>query len=144
MNLHISLNGKDIAAFHLEELQGTLDALMKPAAYKKYTSNTSAAMHGERILTEPSARMKDKRTVSVPFLLRSTSLIDLQREIDALEEELVNGKNGSGINELSVRETGCCYRLFYESMSSYTNFGLDGAAKLSIKFVEPNPKNRAL
>lgn len=144
MNLHISLNGKDLAELNLTALDGILNALMKPSAYKKYASNGNAAINGERILSAPTSRMKDKRTISLPFLLQSTSLIDLQREIDNLEAELVAGKNGTGINELVVRELGQCYRLYYESMSSYTNFGLDGAAMLSIKFVEPNPTNRGL
>lgn len=144
MNLHISLNGKDLAAMNLTALDGILNTLMKPSTYKKYASNGNASINGERILSAPTSRMKDKRTVSLPFLLQSTSLIDLQRDIDNLEAELVKGVNGTGINELVVRELGVCYRLYYESMSSYTNFGLDGAAKLSIKFVEPNPANRGL
>ena len=144
MRLHIALNGNDIEMYHLTALDGTLNALMKPTAYKKMVTNENAAMDGTSILSEPSARRRDKRSVSIPFLLRSTSLEDLQVEIHNLEEILVRGKNGTGINELYVQELNLCYRLYYESMSSYSNFGLDGAARITLKFTEPNPNNRSI
>ena len=144
MRLHISLNGNDIEMYHLTALDGTLNALMKPTTYKKAVTNENAAMDGTIVLSEPSVRKRDKRSISIPFLLRSTSLVDLQTEIHNLESVLVQGKNGTGINELYVSELNQCYRLYYESMSSYTNFGLDGAARITLKFTEPNPTNRAL
>ena len=144
MRLHIALNGNDIEMYHLTALDGTLNALMKPTGYKKMVTNENAAMDGTSILSEPSARRRDKRSVSIPFLLRSTSLEDLQVEIHNLEEILVRGKNGTGINELYVQELNLCYRLYYESMSSYSNFGLDGAARITLKFTEPNPNNRSI
>lgn len=144
MRLHISLNGNDIEMYHLTALDGTLDALIKPSAFKKMVTNENAAMDGTSILSEPSARKRDKRSVSIPFLLRSTSLVDLQVEIQNLETALVQGKNGTGINELYVQELNQCYRLCYESMPSYSNFGLDGAARITLKFTEPNPTNRSV
>ena len=144
MRLHIALNGNDIEMYHLTALDGTLNALMKPTAYKKMVTNENAAMDGTSILSEPSARRRDKRSVSIPFLLRSTSLEDLQVEIQNLETILVRGKNGTGINELFVQELNQCFRLYYENMSSYSNFGLDGAARITLKFTEPNPNNRSV
>ena len=86
MNLHISLNGKDLAELNLTALDGILNALMKPSAYKKYASNGNAAINGERILSAPASRMKDKRTVSLPFLLQSTSLIDHSERLITLKQ----------------------------------------------------------
>lgn len=141
MTLHIALNGKDINAYKLTALEGTLNALMKPATYKKAASNENAAVDGTMLLSSPNARKLDKRTFSIPFLLRSVSLIDLQQEIDNLAEVLVKGKDNTGINELYVTELNRCYRLYYEGMSSYANFGLDGYAMVTLKFTEINPAN---
>jgi hypothetical protein len=144
MRLHISLNGNDIEMYHLTALDGTLNALMKPATYKKAVTNENAAVDGTMILSAPSVRKVDKRTISLPFLLRSVSLVDLQQELDNLAEVLVAGKDNTGINELYVHELNRCYRLYYDSMSSYANFGLDGYARVTLKFTEINPTNNKL
>lgn len=144
MRLHISLNGNDIEMYHLTALDGTLNALMKPATYKKAVTNENAAVDGTMILSAPSTRKVDKRTISIPFLLRSVSLVDLQQELDNLAAVLVAGKDNTGINELYVQELNRCYRLYYDSMSSYENFGLDGYARVTLKFTEINPKNNRL
>ena len=144
MRLHISLNGNDIDMYHLTALDGTLNALMKPATYKKAVTNENAAVDGTMILSAPSVRKVDKRTISIPFLLRSVSLVDLQQELDNLAAVLVAGKDNTGINELYVHELNRCYRLYYDSMSSYANFGLDGYARVTLKFTEINPTNNKL
>lgn len=144
MRLHIALNGNDIEMYHLTALDGTLNALMKPAAYKKAVTNENASVDGTMILSAPSVRKVDKRTISLPFLLRSVSLVDLQQELDNLAKVLVAGKDNTGINELYVHELNRCYRLYYDSMSSYTNFGLDGCARVTLKFTEINPINNKL
>lgn len=144
MRLHIALNGNDIEMYHLTALDGTLNALMKPATYKKAVTNENAAVDGTMILSAPSVRKVDKRTISLPFLLRSVSLVDLQQELDNLAAVLVAGKDNTGINELYVHELNRCYRLYYDSMSSYANFGLDGCARVTLKFTEANPKNNKL
>lgn len=142
MTLHISINGRDISELHLTPLQGTLDALMKPTKYKAIVTNENAAMDGSNVVTTPSAHKVQKRDVTIPFLLRSTSLAQLQTWIDKLQDVLVEGKDGKGYNELYCAETKRTYYLVFSEISAYTNFGLGGAARISIKFVEPNPKNR--
>lgn len=144
MRLHIALNGNDIDMYHLTALDGTLNALMKPATYKKAVTNENAAVDGTIILSSPSVRKFDKRIISLPFMLRSVSLVDLQQELDNLAEVLVAGKDNTGINELYVHELNRCYRLYYDSMSSYANFGLDGYARVTLKFTEINPTNNKL
>lgn len=144
MKLHIALNGNDIEMYHLTALDGSLNALMKPATYKKAVTNENAAVDGTMILSAPSVRKVDKRTISLPFLLRGVSLVDLQQELDNLAAVLVAGKDNTGINELYVHELNRCYRLYYDSMSSYANFGLDGYARVTLKFTEINPTNNKL
>lgn len=143
MKLRISINGVDYAAYNLTSLEGTLNVLMKPAAYKKVRSNENASIHGTHMLTAPTARRKAAGTISIPFLITgASSLKDLQRKIDKLVEVLVNGKNNTGINELYCADIDRCFRLRYNDMTSYANFGLDGEAKITIKFDEPNQNNR--
>lgn len=144
MTLHIALNGKDIAAYNLVALDGILNALMKPTAFKKAVTNENSSVDGTMILANPTTRKVDKRSISIPFLLKSVSLVHLQQELENLEAALVAGKDNSGINELYVAELDRCYRLYYDSMSSYANFGLDGYARVTLKFTEINPKNNRL
>ena len=141
MTLHIALNGQDISAYNLTALDGTLNALMKPTSYKKAITNENAAVDGVMILASPSVRKVDKRSISIPFLLKSVSLIDLQQELENLEAVLVAGKGNTGINELYVAELNRCYRLYYDNMSSYSNFGLDGYSRVTLKFTEIDPTN---
>ena len=96
MKLRISINGVDYAAYNLTSLEGTLNVLMKPAAYKKVRSNENASIHGTHMLTAPTARRKAAGTISIPFLVTgASSLVDLQRKIDKVVEVLVNGKNNN-------------------------------------------------
>lgn len=142
MKLHISFNGKDINLFHLEALDGTLNALMKPTEYKKPITNENAAADGAQVLSAPSVRKKASRTVSMPFLLRVDSLVDIPKALEYLEQELVNGYEMTGINHVYVAELDTTYKLYYSNVASYTNFGLDGAARVTIKFTEYNPSER--
>lgn len=142
MRLHISLNGNDIDMYHLTALEGILDALMKPAGYKKAVVNENAAQHGTRVLSAPSVRKKASRSITLPFLLRSVSLIDLNNEVTNLEHVLEQGKDGTGINHLYIAELDTTYKLYYDSMHTYANFGLDGYARIAIKFTEYNPNDR--
>ncbi len=144
MKVRLSLNGKDIEAYNLVALDGTLNTLLKPAAPKKLITNENSAINGVMVVSTPSKRRVDKQDISLSFLIGSTSLIDLRRDIDTLTQVLIAGKNNSGVNELVLPELEQCYRLIYSSISSYANFGLDGKAKITIKFTEPNPANRAL
>lgn len=144
MKLRISLNGHDIEEYHLIALDGTLNVLMSPASTKKLVTNENSAIDGIMIVSTPSKRRVDKNELSIPFILKSTSLIDLRREIENFTQVLVAGKNNSGVNELYVAELQQCFRLVYNSISSYSNFGLDGKATIVIKFTEPNPNNRTL
>lgn len=148
MKLHISLNGYDIEKYHLTALDGTLNALMKPAAYKTLVTNDNAASHGVSVIATPSKRRFAKQDLSIPFLIRATSVADLQNAIDNLTSVLTNGKyNGSsptGVNELYVSELNRTYRLVFISVASYANFGLNGKALVTLKFTEPNPNNRTV
>lgn len=142
MKLRMSLNGDDIAKYGLTSLDGNLDVLMKPAPYKPLIENKNASINGSIILHAPTMRKTDKRDIVLTFLIKSSSIQDLQREIERLESALVKGKNQTGINELSVPSLNRTYRLIFVNYDKYNNFGLDGKATIKIKFTEPDPTNR--
>ncbi|MCM1361761.1 MAG: hypothetical protein NC235_07650 [Clostridiales bacterium] len=140
--IRMALNGKDLVAYNLIPLQGCIATLISPPTYKKLATNDNAALHGSTVLSSPTNRWLDKRDISLSFLLRSPSFVDLQRNIDNLVDVLVNGVNKSGVNELYVPALEKTYRLVFVSIDRYTNFGLCGDATINIKFTEPNPNNR--
>lgn len=141
---HMALNGKDITEFGITPLDGTLNTLMKPAPTKKLATNENKSSHGIIVLSSPNARRYDKQDISLMFHIEAPSLIDLNRMVENLVEELKQGKDGTGVNELAVPELEKCYRLVYVNADKYNNFGLSGEATLSIKFTETNPNNRTL
>ena len=137
----MKLNGYDISTYNITPTKGTLKALQQPAKYKKTIMNENAAMHGTRIVTKPGKRRKDKRTVIIPFVCETSSLSALETAKDNLEAILVAGRSNSGINELYVQNLGKCYRLWFEDIEKYDNFGVSGMATFQIKFTEPDPTN---
>lgn len=143
IKLIMSLNGDDIEKYHLTSLQGNLATLMKPIGYKNLVSNENSSIDGSLILCSPSMRKAQKRDLSLKFLIKSASLLDLQRDTDTLVNVLISGKNGSGLNELHVPQLCKTFRLVFSTIDSYSNYGLDGWATLSIKFTEPDPTNTA-
>lgn len=145
--MRIAINGTDIAHFGLTPIKGTLDNLCKPAEMKTLVSNENAAIDG--IIPVLYDRHTKHRTVSLLFIIRQQSLVDLLRVIDQLIDFLQKGaKDSTGaythINEVLVVEQQRKYRLIYESFDKYSNFDTDGKATISIKFTEPNPTNRGL
>ena len=141
MKLTIKINGTDISAFGLKPLDGTLDNLMKPAEMKSLVYNENTAIDGSLAMTRN--RKVKRRDVTLLFIISRASLLELTDAIDALVSMLAAGKNNSGVNEGRVEELDRTFRLVYSSVDKYSNFGIDGKATLSIKFVEPNPKNRS-
>lgn len=135
----ITINGKTAASLGLTPLEGTLDALMRPAQMKPLVYNDNAGMDGSRAIT--AGRRVQRRDVTLMFKLTASSLKDLADKTDTLISILTAGKDGAGINELSVAELGRTYRLVYQGFDTYTNFDVATKATLSIKFTELNPKN---
>lgn len=135
----ITINGKALSTFGLTPLDGTLDALMKPAPMKQLVYNDNATMDGSRAIT--TGRRMQRRDVSLTFLLNATSLQNLADMTDVLIEELIAGKSDSGINEIAVHELERKYNLVYQSYDSYNNFDRATKVTLRIKFTELNPRN---
>lgn len=135
----ITINGTPAPSFGLLPLEGTLDALMRPAQMKTLVYNDNASIDGSRAIT--AGRKMQRRDVTLMFKLTASSLKDLADRTDTLISSLTSGKDGTGINELSVAELGRTYRLVYQGFDTYSNFDVATKVTLSIKFTELNPKN---
>lgn len=142
------LNGEPIATYNLKPLEGTLDAILQPAPFKKLVTNDSSCIHGTIAISTPAKRFRDKQDLSLSFLVNSTSAMDLQEQLQYLERDLIRGKyqdnNQTGINELVLPDYGICLRLIYIQMSKVTPWFPLSKAVITLKFTEPNPENRAL
>lgn len=144
--LNISINGIDITAMNLVLLDGSLDNLLKPNELKSLVMNENASIDGSlAILTDRKVKSRD---VSVRFLVRSQSQIDLVKKVDSLTDFLTKGSkdvygNYSGENRFHIIELERVYRLVFLKCDKYDGFGEDSAI-LSLQFKELNPLNRSL
>lgn len=138
----MKLNGDDISKYKMYALQGALNTLMAPPPLKKLVTNENASINGTMVIADPSSRKVDKHDINLMFEIKSSSIIDLQRDIDKIDTMLRLGKDNTGINELYVPTLERTYRLVYNKMSKYGVFGLGGKAIVTINFTEPDPTQR--
>lgn len=143
MYVSMFINGNDISQYGLIALEGTIAALIKPNTYKDLPKNENLSMHGTVIFANPSLRKVKQRDVTLPFLFQSSSLYAMQRALNALRDDLINGTE-DGVNEIYIPAIGTRFYLIFNSMPAFAHFGdlRNGMAKISIKFTEPNPNNR--
>ncbi len=138
----MSFNEVPIESYNLTAIQGTINALLSQPTYKAMPSNDNAGIDGTMLLTAPSLRKVAKRDFSLPFIIKSESLIDMERSLVGLREALINGKQNTGVNEIYVPDIGRTYRCAFVSMDNYNNFPDCTMATVNIKFTEINPNNR--
>ena len=144
MKLNININGEDISgAFNLTPLDGTLNALLKPATPKKLVTNENSAIDGVMYVSTPSKRFVDKREISLSFLCDAEDLVNIPNRLQEISSFLTEGYNSSGVNEVFIEELQTTFYLIYNGITSFSTFGLNGKCKITIKFTEPDPNNRA-
>ena len=140
----ITINNKTLEELSLVLLKGTLDNLLKPAEKKALVFNENASIDGSKAIT--TNRKVKRRDVSLLFLIKDYSAIDLYRKCEWLDQFLTEGvyKGGipTGVNEIKLVDIDVTFRLVYNKMDKYSGFG-DGKASISLNFTELNPKNRA-
>ncbi|MCQ2349111.1 MAG: hypothetical protein MJZ98_01365 [Paludibacteraceae bacterium] len=141
--LNIMLNGRDLKEeWGLTAIKGTLGALLTPSQPKTLVTNSNAAINGDVVVSR--ARKVQSRTITLLFHLNyGGDLHSIVNHLKALEQELLNGESGDGMNRFFVQELDTTYWLCYQGMEDYTNMGESSRATLRIKFFEPNPMNNA-
>lgn len=134
--IKIFFNNKPISTWKLYTLKGTLNALTTPAKSKSFVSNDSNCIDGSIVLNVP--RRVQKRDLSIPFMMKASSLIEINQLIAALENELTTNNEV----EVYVPDVGVTYYLKYKDIDKYNNFSTNGHVTLYLQFTEFNPKRR--
>lgn len=137
----LKINGQLSQVWGLTPTKGCINQLLKPAAPRAIVFNENRSINGSVALL--ANRTLQKRNVTLNFLLRSTNndrelFVDLVNDI---QDMLVNGKNGTGVNEIEYVEAHRTYRLAYVDMQTYNAFGELNKALIALRFVELNPAN---
>lgn len=133
----ITLNGKDIASFGATLLLGTKEDLFKYPKMKAGIRNESRNING--VQSDPRNRKYESRSVTVKLRLKGNSESDYNAKYIALLNELTNGKDDTGINELFISPY--TFHLEYEDCQTYRPYNLQDV-EFAITFFEPNPANR--
>lgn len=117
---------------------GFLDAIDTLLPMKDYIENNSRLEHGKRIIT--SNAKVDSRDVTLQFTLTGDSPEDYRSKKNAFQQELIQGNINIHVPALGDD----IYKLVYTGKSVSYGLSQDRCfGKLSSKFVEPNPVDRA-
>ncbi len=134
MKGELYINDKDAYVYYGAFLENGGEAiLLTPPSNKDYASNDARSQHGKQVFVS-NARVKDRNFVLV-FCISAGSKADFLTKYRALVDEL-----SGGLVLLKVSSLGVVFKLIalsYQEFSFYERLG-----KLSVKFSEPNPKER--
>lgn len=114
--------------------RGAYEALMTPAGMKDYVENKSRQMNGTQVLV--SNPRVEERNFSLSIMIRGKDRTQYLSRYQSFMDELQ-----SGLLLLEVPALKTTYKVLYESCTKYGNHGAK-AGMFSIKFREPNPKDR--
>ena len=134
--MNITFNNKPVSTWKLYPLKGTLNAFTTPPKAKSFVTNDSACIDGSIALNIP--RRVQKRDLSIPFLMKAGSLVEVNQLIADLENELTSNNEV----DVYVAEVGVTYHLKYKEIDKYSNFDNQGHVTLYLSFTEFNPTNR--
>ncbi len=132
------INGKDALAVYGARMGDKfLSALDMPAPMKEYVENPSRLEDGKRVNT--SVARVDARQVTLEFTLLGDTPADLDGKRRAFLEMLYAGRVDIKVPEYSADT----FKLVYKSCTS--PYGLSRNRRfyrISVKFEEPNPRDR--
>lgn len=127
----------DIDTFGVTLTRGWREALLTPAPVKSYVTNDSRLEHGTAIIASAKYAKKDKRDVSISFLLEGTTESDyLEKYEKFLSKIAYNG-------EICLKVP-CLKRVFkvvYTQCSKYGDYGLK-KGNFTLRLTENNPNDR--
>lgn len=117
--------------------KGFLDAIDTFVPMKEYVVNKSRLEDGERILL--GTPKVDARDVTLAFTISGVSEVDYRNKRKLFEAELQRGMMQIVVPALGAE----MYKLIYVGKSPSYNMNLARTfAEVSVKFREPNPKDR--
>lgn len=122
-----------------------LDAITEPWAYKDYITNESALEDGVRITTVDTPKVKS-REVSLTLVFVGDSPEQRRSLVNGFLS-LVEQNKGRIWLRVPAEEAGSpvIYRLYLVGKSGEYGMPLDRCiCRMTLKFIEPNPKNRGV
>ena len=138
MKGELFINGKDtFETWGVNMGDGFLESLYSPAPMKEVIENKSRLEHGKRVIfTNPQ---KDERELTLIFTLMGDSKKDYIDKYKAFITEISAGDVAIKVPALGEE----VYHVYYLRSNSFA-WSIDRTfSKISIKFCEPNPGNRA-
>lgn len=136
MGTDIKINGVLLSSMGVTIENGAYAALLTPAPIKSVIQNDDPLKDGVQVLPT-SPLIQNERDVTLTFLVQGSSHNDFLNKYSAFMNLL-----RSGIVTLYVPDLNNYYRLLYSNATQFENYRLN-ACKLSVKFREPDPTNRA-
>lgn len=131
------INNKDIwTTWGVSLLSGAYEELLKPCSMKEYIENKSRLEHGTRLIANSAIAKVDERALSFSIFIEGNSVSDYLLKYESFLEELCKG-----LIVFKVPTLKRSFKLVYTDCSKYGNYG-DTKGKFTLKFREPNPKDR--
>lgn len=118
-------------------LSGTLTALLTPPAAKGMVTNQSRLEDGTRYTVPDGIRLAE-RDVTLNFSIKGKD----ENEFAARYAAFIALLTAGTLTVSTSYESGKYYRLLYQQCTTFGQVGMT-YAKISVKFKEPNPNNRA-
>lgn len=114
-----------------------LDSIDAPLSMKEYITNESRQEHGKRVIT--SNAKVDSRELTLSFTITGISQNDFRAKKIKFQSELEKGTVNIKVPVLGND----IYKLIYTGKNVSYNMNISRTfCKMSVKFEEPNPKNR--
>lgn len=133
------INGKDAyTTWGVRMGEGFVDSICAPVPLKPLIENKSRLEDGKRVLSH--LIRQDERELTLSFTICGSTKEEYSRRQNSFYEELYKG-----VVNVKVPQLGSdTFRLVYIGKSSTYGRSVSGNfGRVSVKFQEPNPKNRA-
>lgn len=127
----------DIDTYGVTLTKGWREALLMPASVKSYVTNDSRLQDGVAIIASSEYTKKDKRDISLSFLLEGLNENDYLSKLESFLDKIAY----SGEICLKVPCLKCIYKLVYTQCSKYGDYGLK-KGNFTLKMTESDPSSR--
>lgn len=138
MNDDAYIDGTSLRSIGVRMGDGFLDAVATPAAYKDFTQVNVRTRHGVRVLT--SSPRYASRDLTLTFIVCGDTAAELSLNKSALLTLL--GKVSIGLYVPSVMEGETLWLVYTGKSVSLSTDLTRTTAKLTAKFIEPDPSHR--
>lgn len=134
------INGTNATTYGVMMGDGFIDTLFAPIALKPFVESKSRLQHGKRVVTE-NVKM-DSRDFTLVFVIQGSSKSDFKSKKSTFLGLLYNGTMSLRVPS---EDSSVEFHLVYLGQNAQYSHSLDGTScKITVKFEEPNPNDRAI